>query len=78
MTLPTLLTPAQFAAIFGVKPRTVYAWMRARRVEVIRLSRPRIPESEVERLMQAYRVPAKISPMPMAAVGAKTTGKGVA
>ncbi len=48
-----LLTPQQFADRLSISRWTVYAWIAEGRVKSVKLGRlVRIPESEVERIVQ--------------------------
>ena len=47
------LTPQQFADRLSISRWTVYAWLQEGRIKSVKLGRlVRIPESEVERLVQ--------------------------
>jgi len=48
-----LLTPKQFAARLSISRWTVYAWISEGRIKSVKVSRlVRIPESEVDRIVQ--------------------------
>ena len=55
-----LLTVKQAAEELGLSDRTVWAWVYARKLGVVRLGRcVRIPQSAIEELIQVGSVPAK-------------------
>ena len=56
-----LLTVKQAAEELGLSDRTVWAWVYARKLGVVRLGRcVRIPQSALEELIQVGSVPAKV------------------
>ncbi len=56
-----LYTIEKSAEALGLKPPTVRAWMARRKIGFVRLGRAvRIPVAEIERLILAGTVPAKI------------------
>jgi excisionase family DNA binding protein len=50
-----MITPREAAQRLQVTPRTIYLWIRAGKLDAVRISErvTRIPTSEVERLLQA-------------------------
>jgi excisionase family DNA binding protein len=63
MTLETkkLLTVPQAAEALTLKPKTVRAWIAARRIACVRLgSAVRIPTSEITRLIGDGTIPARL------------------
>ena len=55
-----LLVIAEAADRLGLSPLTIYKWISARRIGCVRLGRAvRIPESEIARLIEAGRRPAR-------------------
>ena len=55
-----LLTVQRAANDLTLSPKTLRAWIARRRIEVVRIGRAvRIPASEVDRIIEAGRVPAK-------------------
>jgi excisionase family DNA binding protein len=58
---PQLFTIEKTAELLGLKPPTVRAWMARRKIGFVRLGRAvRIPAVEIERLILAGTVPAKV------------------
>jgi excisionase family DNA binding protein len=62
--MPTkLLTVKQSADQLGLSARTVWAWVYAQKLGVVRLGRAvRIPQNAIDELIEAGSVPAKIGP----------------
>jgi excisionase family DNA binding protein len=59
-SLPRLLTVDNVAAALGLRPATVYAWVAARKLPVVRLGRSvRIPAEVLRRLIETNTVPAR-------------------
>jgi excisionase family DNA binding protein len=57
-----LLTVPQAAAALALKPKTIRAWIAARRIGCIRLGGAvRIPASEITRLIEDGTIPARLS-----------------
>jgi excisionase family DNA binding protein len=55
-----LLTVPQAADELGLSARTVWAWIYARKLGVVRLGRAvRIPRTAIESLIEAGTIPAK-------------------
>ena len=55
-----LLTIDVAAGVLGLKPPTLRAWMARRKIGFVRLGRAtRIPQSEVDRLVERGFVPAR-------------------
>jgi excisionase family DNA binding protein len=53
-------TVAQAARALGLSPHTIRRWIGARRLGVLRLGRAvRIPQSEIERVLESGFVPAR-------------------
>ena len=51
--ISTLLTPQQFADRLAISRWTVYAWISEGRIKSVKIGRlVRIPESEVDRIVQ--------------------------
>jgi len=56
-----LLTVKQSAEQLGLSARTVWAWVYARKLAVVRLGRAvRIPQTAIDELIEAGSVPAKV------------------
>jgi excisionase family DNA binding protein len=56
-----LLTVKESAEQLGLSARTVWAWVYARKLGVVRLGRAvRIPQSAVDELIEAGSIPAKV------------------
>lgn len=56
-----LLTVKQSAEQLGLSARTVWAWVYARKLGVVRLGRAvRIPQTSIDELIEAGSVPAKV------------------
>ncbi|MDE2576288.1 MAG: helix-turn-helix domain-containing protein [Rhodospirillales bacterium] len=56
--LPRLLTIAQVAAVFGRQPRTVRAWIAARKIRAIRIGRtPFVSMEVIEKLISCGNEP---------------------
>jgi excisionase family DNA binding protein len=56
-----LLTVPQAADEMGLSARTVWAWIYARKLGVVRLGRAvRIPRTAIETLIEAGTIPAKV------------------
>ena len=56
---PKLLTVPEFATALSIRPKTVWAWIGARKIATHRISRcVRIPASEVQRLLDEGFTPA--------------------
>lgn len=49
-------TPKQVAGIFGVSDRTIYAWIRTKKIEAepYRIGRKLISEIEIEKFIDNY------------------------
>lgn len=58
-----LLTVRETANLLGLKPGTVYLYLRTHQIGFIRVGRwaVRVPQSEVQRLLQLGHVPAVVS-----------------
>jgi excisionase family DNA binding protein len=55
-----LLTVKQSAEQLGLSARTVWAWIYARKLSVVRLGRAvRISQTEIDELIEAGSIPAK-------------------
>jgi len=55
-----LLTVKQAADEMGLSARTIWAWVYARKLGVVRLGRAvRIPQTAIDELIEAGSVPAK-------------------
>jgi excisionase family DNA binding protein len=55
-----LLTVKQAAEELGLSARTIWAWVYARKVSVVRLGRAvRIPQAAIEELIESGSVPAE-------------------
>jgi excisionase family DNA binding protein len=56
-----LLTVKQSAEQLGLSARTVWAWIYARKLSVVRLGRAvRIPQTAIDELIDAGSIPAKV------------------
>jgi excisionase family DNA binding protein len=56
-----LLTVKESAEQLGLSARTVWAWIYARKLGVVRLGRAvRIPQTAIDELIEAGSVPAKV------------------
>lgn len=56
-----LLTVKESAEQLGLSDRTVWAWIYARKLGVVRLGRAvRIPQTAIDELIEAGSVPAKV------------------
>jgi excisionase family DNA binding protein len=56
-----LLTVKQSAEQLGLSARTVWAWIYARKLGVVRLGRAvRIPQTAIDELIEAGSIPAKV------------------
>jgi excisionase family DNA binding protein len=56
-----LLTVKQAAEELGLSDRTVWAWVYAKKLGVVRLGRcVRIPQTAIEELIEVGSVPAKV------------------
>jgi excisionase family DNA binding protein len=56
-----LLTVNQSAEQLGLSARTVWTWIYARKLEIVRLGRAvRIPQSSIDELIEAGTIPAKV------------------
>jgi excisionase family DNA binding protein len=56
-----LLTVPEAASEMGLSARTVWAWVYARKLGVVRLGRAvRIPRTAIEELINAGSIPAKV------------------
>jgi excisionase family DNA binding protein len=56
-----LLTVPQAANEMGLSDRTVWAWIYARKLGIVRLGRAvRIPRTAIEDLIEAGTIPAKV------------------
>lgn len=59
MSTQKLLTVNQAAELLGLAPVTLRSWISLRRIGVVRLGRAvRIPQAEIERLVERNTVPA--------------------
>jgi len=57
--MPNLFTVPEAAAELSLSPGTLRAWISRRRIEFVRLGRSvRVPRAEIQRLLEAGRVPA--------------------
>ena len=55
-----LLKVEAAATALDVSPKTLWGWIGQRRIEVVRLGRcVRIPEAEIDRLIESGTTPAK-------------------
>jgi len=55
-----LLTVKQAADEMGLSARTIWAWVYARKLGVVRLGRAvRIPQTAIDELIEAGSIPAK-------------------
>jgi excisionase family DNA binding protein len=55
-----LLTVPQAAEALSLRPKTVRAWIAARRLAIVRLGGAiRIPAGEIDRLIEDGRIPAR-------------------
>jgi excisionase family DNA binding protein len=58
-----LLTVAETAEWLGMKPATIRLWLAQRKLGYVKLSRAvRVPESEVERMIEENRIPPRVAP----------------
>ena len=58
---PNLLTVKESADQLGLSVRTVWAWIYARKLGVVRLGRAvRIPQTAIDELIEAGSIPAKV------------------
>ncbi len=56
-----LLTVKQSADQLGLSARTVWAWIYARKLGVVRLGRAvRVPQTAIDELIEAGSIPAKV------------------
>lgn len=56
-----LLTVKQSADQLGLSPRTVWAWIYARKLGIVRLGRAvRVPQSAIDELIEAGSIPARV------------------
>jgi excisionase family DNA binding protein len=61
MLIERLLRVSDFADRLGLRPSTARAWILHRRIRVIRVGKRaiRIPESEVQKIIEAGTIPAR-------------------
>jgi excisionase family DNA binding protein len=58
----TLLSVPQFAAALGVTPACIRRWILERKITTVKLGRLiRVPSSEVDRLVECGRRPARFT-----------------
>jgi excisionase family DNA binding protein len=57
-----LLTVKQSAEQLGLSPRTVWAWIYERKIEIVRLGRAvRIQQSAIDGLIDSGTIPARVA-----------------
>jgi excisionase family DNA binding protein len=60
--MPKLYKVPQAAEALNVSPKTIWTWVGAREIDVVRLGRcVRIPASAIERLIEEGLTPARVA-----------------
>ena len=55
-----MLTVKEAAEQLGLSPKTIWAWVYSRRLEIVRLGRSvRVPQNSIDELIESGTVPAK-------------------